>query len=320
MIPARCACSATEIAQRAPFPIRGPRKPHLTSPRRPPAGDSRFRVWDAAGGECRHDVGWESGAVSSCSFVEVGGAAGALLATCHVAQARREGRVLLWDVLQRTRGWVDGQMCAPAVSLDGFVGRITALDACCPAGGGGALLAAACSDGTLRVYELPGASAADPASAAAAAAPRAAAAPGAATAAAAAAAGKEGNPVVLFDALLEEEEQDSLEEGAAAAQAQHRGSLPPWSAGAARDAANSRNAVRFSPCGALLAASAGRRLALYDVAAGQRVLWVLSGLRGRVRCLEWAPGGELVTASEGGEVRMWRVAGLLPSADAATRG
>lgn len=206
-----------------------------------------------------------------------------MLATCHVDQGRCEGRVLLWDVLGRRSNWVDGKMCGPAIALDGFAGRVTALDAAPAPDGAGLLLAAACSDGSLRIYDL-----------------------GDLGASAAALTGQEAvvpPPVVLFDASLAEDDGEG-----------RCSSLPAWSAAALRDAVHGRAALRFSPGGARLAAAAGPALALFDVATGQRLHWLRSASSGTgeggaapVRSLEWVGAGhELLAAYEDGTVCLWR--------------
>ncbi|PRW57681.1 alpha subunit [Chlorella sorokiniana] len=105
-----------------------------------------------------------------------------LLVTCHINQQRQEGRVLLWDAVARKHGWVDGKLCGPVASLDYFRGKVVAAEGWCstqlaatdrdcvgicsssgsgaaedPAGGSSgaaALLATACTDGTVKLFDL----------------------------------------------------------------------------------------------------------------------------------------------------------------------
>jgi WD40 repeat protein len=269
------------------------------------------------------EIAWESGPVNHCCFAllppaTAAPAAGqhqgsspgtwepqALLLTCHVQQQRREGRILLWDVVQRRWGWVDGKLCGPVAALDGFRGKVTSADSCCPSalaeaiggspaawevapgadedGAAAALLAAACTDGSVRVYDL----------AALAAAP----AGGPASKAAAA---------PLLELLLPDAAQAGAE-------------LPAWSALSMQAAAHERNLASLSPDGRLLAAvGPDRRILVHELESGseQQPLaltapdWRASGMSavgGAIRVLRWLAPDRLLSAGEDGRARIWDV-------------
>ena len=279
------------------------------------AGDGLCRVWSAASGECVAEIAWESGPVNHCCFAllppaPAAPAAGrepqALLLTCHVQQQRREGRILLWDVVQRQRGWVDGKLCGPVAALDGFRGKVTSADSCCPSalaeaiggspaawgvapgadedGAAAALLAAARTDGSVRVYDL----------AALAAAP----AGGPASKAAAA---------PLLELLL----PDAAQAGA---------DLPTWSALSMQAAAHERNLASLSPDGRLLAAvGPERRIIVHELeSGGERQPLALTApdcsassgtaaVGGAIRVLRWLGPDRLLSAGEDGRARIWDV-------------
>lgn len=296
------------------------------------AGDGLCRVCSAATGECVADIAWESGPVNHCCFAllppaTVGaptagdqpparqGQQQALLLTCHVQQQRQEGRILLWDVMQRRRGWVDGKLCGPVAALDGFRGKLTSADSCCPGalaqasgcnaaaweeaaagagedGAAAALLAAACTDGSVRVYDL----------AALAAAPEAG---GPASKAAA---------TPLLELLLPDAAQ------------QPGGEVPAWSALSMQAAAYERNLVCLSPDGRLLAAvGPDRRIIVHELegssSSGEQQPLALTApdcsasggndsrraVGGAIRVMRWLAPGRLLSAGEDGKARIWDV-------------
>lgn len=152
------------------------------------AGDAHFKLWslstDSNGTdikmECVQDVGWESGPVTSCRYMDITNSSNdtssSILLTCHVKKEMhiQEGRILGWMAVPplpqyntttikavKYKGWVDGQLVAPCLKIDGIKGRVVAWDilglADEPHSGSCSLayiLAAVASSGMLSVYEL----------------------------------------------------------------------------------------------------------------------------------------------------------------------
>ena len=213
---------------------------------------------------------------------------------------------MLWDVVQRRRGWVDGKLCGPVAALDGFRGKVTNADSCCPSalagancgspaaweaaapgadedGAAAALLAAACTDGSVRVYDL-AALAATPVGGPAS---KAAAAP-------------------LLELLLPDAAQAGAE-------------LPAWSALSMQAAAHERNLASLFPDGRLLAAvGPDRRIIVHKLESGseQQPLALTapdcsasgtSAVGGAIRVLRWLCPDRLLSAGEDGTARIWDV-------------
>lgn len=222
------------------------------------SGDAVFRLWDTRSGQSMQDVGWDSGPVVLCGFIPSAPPAQPLLLTAHAQLVRSEGRVLLWDVLDRAHGWVDGRLSAPAKAIDGLVGRPTSWDAVIDPEGA-VVLAVACSDGSVRLWDVTDA------------------------------------PIPLFGFDL----QDPAARAAP--------DLPPWRASAVQAAANAHNLVKFGPDGELLAASgAGNDVSVWSMDSGKEVC-SLAGHSGPIRRIVWLGDRELLTASEDGTMRTWRV-------------
>lgn len=122
------------------------------------SGDTKFSVWNILPGECGTalaHVSWESGPVLFCGFLPP--PASPLLLTAHAHLSRNEARILLWDVVERKQGWVDGTLTSPVSSIDGLRGRPIAWDAasqCRNASKTTVLIAVLLSDGSGGVWEL----------------------------------------------------------------------------------------------------------------------------------------------------------------------
>lgn len=115
------------------------------------SGDAAFRLWNLQNGTCIENVQWESGPVVICDFVEISSSKQYLL-TAHAQLVQQEARILLWDVLDRETGWVDGRLSAPKYAINDLRGRPTSIstntdDSC-------SLLAACCSDGSVHVWDV----------------------------------------------------------------------------------------------------------------------------------------------------------------------
>lgn len=238
------------------------------------SGDAQFKLWDLENkGQLLENVAWESGPVVLCGFLP---SPLHLLLTAHAQLARQEGRILLWDVLGKTDGWVDGKLAAPAWSLDGFVGRPTSWDACCCSSPkeneeeeNPVVLAVACSDGSIRVWEI---------------------------------LNKNTRPFELFG--FEITKYSGINGG--------HTELPPWHAAALSQQSTPGNAfkVKFSPHGRFLAATGGgtnENIYVWSVQQGEQVC-IFAGHSGRVRSLEWSKDDNyLFSASEDGAIRKWQV-------------
>lgn len=241
------------------------------------SGDTHFKLWDIHTGTCLENVGWDSGPVVLCGFLPsrkesasktVGTSAarsappGPLLLTAHAQLMRQEGRVLLWDVLDKKDGWLNGRLVAPSWSIDGLVGRPTSWDACITSDDL-VLLAVASADGAVRVWDVTN------------------------------------GPLELFG--FEVENNNSSRNGG-------NPELPAWQAAALTQAANVKNLVKFSPGGGMLAASGATHvISIRNVDSG-REIYALGGHTGRIRALEWVDSEILVSASEDGSMRKWRLA------------
>lgn len=217
--------------------------------------------------------------------------------------------MLLWDAVGRRHGWVDGQIRGPVASLDDFQGKVVAAEGWCsdqadavasgtPAGGGGggasangpssgsgssgatrsagALLATACTDGTVKAFDLLAI----------------AALAGSAIAAGSKAAKNATAP--LWEHVL----QGSFGAGGGA-------DMPAWSAAAMRQAAHERNRLAVSPDGQQLAVCGpDLRLLVLDAESGEQ-LAALAGHSAAARALRWLAPGRLLSVSEDGTARMW---------------
>jgi WD40 repeat protein len=84
---------------------------------------------------------------------------------------------------------------------------------------------------------------------------------------------------------------------------------PAWHNAAAAAASAAPALAAFSPCGELLAACGGPtpRVVVFEAESG-RVVRVLAGHGGAVRALRWVGAREVLSASEDGTARVWRVA------------
>ncbi|KAL4436870.1 hypothetical protein ABPG75_004009 [Micractinium tetrahymenae] len=302
------------------------------------SGDTTFKVWLVENGSCEADIAAESGPVNLCRFVLLppppaplawrDGAAAppaaaaarpppAMLLTCHVQQQRQEGRIMLWDVVQRRHGWLDGKLVGPAGTLDTFRGKVTSADSCLPgvtcsgdkSGGDnthgssssngahpaaaagaagcplpadlpGALLAAACSDGSVKLFDL--AAMVDTALAQLGVPSKAAVAP-----------------------LLELALPDAPASSAGASPAGGRGPAPGWGASAMQAVAHGADLCALAPDGQLLAAAGpDRRVLVVGTEGGEQQL-ALAGHQGAVRALRWLGPGRLLSAGEDGVARVW---------------
>jgi WD40 repeat protein len=254
------------------------------------SGDAQFKLWDLNNnGQLLENVAWESGPVVLCGFLP---SSQPLLLTAHAQLARQEGRILLWDVLEKKDGWVDGRLAAPAWSLDGFVGRPTSWDACCcccccnngsinenyemedpksskeyeKEENTSVILAVACSDGTVRVWEL---------------------------------VDNNTRPLELFSFEIAKLSNTSS-----------KTELPPWHAAALSQQQTPGNAykVKLNSQGQLLAVTSGdanENISIWNIQNGEEVC-TLAGHSGRIRSLEWSKDGEfLFSASEDGAIRKW---------------
>jgi WD40 repeat protein len=235
------------------------------------SGDAQFKLWDLEKkGQLLENVAWESDPVVLCGFLP---SPLLLLLTAHAQLARQEGRILLWDVLGKKDGWVDGNLAAPAWSLDGFVGRPTSWDACCYCSTKKAeeenpvLLAVACSDGSVRVWEI---------------------------------LNKNTRPFELFGFLITKYSNGGNNDP------------PPWHAATLAQQSTPGNAfnVKFSPHGRFLAATGGSAneiISIWNVQQGEQVC-ILPGHSGRIRSLEWSKDDNyLFSASEDGAIKKWQV-------------
>lgn len=116
------------------------------------SGDAAFRLWDLQDGTCIENVQWESGPVVICDFVEITSSKQYLL-TAHAQLVQQEARILLWDVLDKETGWVDGRLSAPKFAIDDLRGRPTSISST-NTDGSSSLLAACCSDGSVHVWDV----------------------------------------------------------------------------------------------------------------------------------------------------------------------
>lgn len=213
--------------------------------------------------------------------------------------------MLLWDAVGRKHGWVDGKICGPVASLDDFRGKVVAAEGWCSdaqldaaaagraAGGSGdgssgsrdsavgnrssgaALLATACTDGTVKAFDLLAiASLAGSAVASGSKAAKRATAP-------------------LWELVL----QGGPGTGGS--------DMPPWGAAAMRQAAHERNRLALSPDGRQLAvAGPDLRLLVVDAESGEQQA-ALAGHSAAVRALRWLAPGRLLSAAEDGTARLW---------------
>ena len=142
------------------------------------SGDAVFRVWDIESGQLTQEVNWESGPVVLTGFLPCKPVRGfadenhhsceesgsdledeflsqenPLLLTAHAQLMRSEARVLLWDILEKKSGWVDGRLSAPSKSVDGLRGRPTGWDSVITEDGS-VLVAVASTDGTGCIYDV----------------------------------------------------------------------------------------------------------------------------------------------------------------------
>ena len=237
------------------------------------SGDAHFKLWNVSNGECLENVGWDSGPVVLCGFLPMmiqksithdstankTPPCGPLLITAHAQLMRQEGRVLLWDVLDKKDGWLDGHLVAPAWSIDGLIGRPTSWDAVVNTDGA-VLLAVASNDGAVRVWDVTN------------------------------------GPLELFGFEVESNRLNNAAE------------LPAWRAAALTQASNIKNLVKFSPNGSMLAASGATHVvSIRNIDNGTEICAV-GGHSGRIRALEWLGNEALVTASEDGSMKKWRIA------------
>jgi WD40 repeat protein len=245
------------------------------------SGDAQFKVWDLENnGQLLENVAWESGPVVLCGFLPSNVP---LLLTAHAQLARQEGRILLWDVLEKKDGWCDGKLVAPAWSLDGFIGRPTSWDTCCcsleehtteDVAYSSVLLAVACTDGSVRVWEI---------------------------------LDTKTRPLELFGFEITTYRRNSKGNG--------NNEMPPWHAAALSQHQTAENAfkVKFSPRGELLAVTGGdanQVVSVWDIQHGEEVC-AFAGHTDRIRSLEWSKDGKyLFTASEDGAIRKWHVEAL----------
>jgi WD40 repeat protein len=116
------------------------------------SGDAAFRLWNLQDGNCIENVQWESGPVVICDFVETSSSKQYLL-TAHAQLVQQEARILLWDVIDRETGWVDGKLSAPKYAIDDLRGRPTSISTT-STDDSGCLLAACCSDGSVHVWDI----------------------------------------------------------------------------------------------------------------------------------------------------------------------
>ncbi|GAB4823434.1 hypothetical protein N2152v2_010480 [Parachlorella kessleri] len=187
---------------------------------------------------------------------------------------------------RKAAGWVDGKLHAPALTIDGFRGKVTSWDACA-AQGGTVLLATACSDGLARVYDISLASISDGSSSSSS------------SSSGGSSKGGSKGALLLFELDMEHSVAGSL------STAQH--DMPAWSRASQQNAAHSRNLVRFAPGGHLLAISGSDcRVSVYGLESSDQVASFL-GHTASVRALAWAGAGEVVSAGEDGAVKFWRV-------------
>jgi WD40 repeat protein len=261
------------------------------------SADGGVRVWAAAEGTGVADFKWGPGPATLAGFLPPppplgahgGGDSAAppaapLLLTAHADLERGEARALLWDVLDRRTGWVDGRLAAPAAALEGLAGRPADWAAAWArpepgAAGPALLLALVCAGGGGgRVWDVtPGNN-------------------GSTSGAA--------SPVPLFSFDLEDA-------GAASFPNFPDAHAQAWRGRAAAALARATSRVAFSPSAARLAAvgDAGTILA-FDVADGARLAALPRAHGGRgVRALLWLSDAELLSAGEDGAARVWRFDG-----------
>lgn len=203
---------------------------------------------------------------------------------------------------------VDGKLEAPLATLDCFQGKVCSVDSWPAAGGSGsgshpgtgpaapaaagkeeakegtgdeeALLAAACSDGSVRLFDL-----------------------------AAVVAANASGPAASSKATRKAAEAPLLEvtlpDGGSAG-----GPVPDWGSLVLQAAAHDRNLVALSPDGRLLAAAGpDRRILLLDAeGGGQRAS--LAGHGATLRALRWLGPVTLLTAGDDGTARVWNVSEL----------
>lgn len=206
--------------------------------------------------------------------------------------------MLLWDAVGRKHGWVDGKICGPVASLDDFRGKVVAAEGWCSdaqldaatagmaagdsrggssGSGGAALLATACTDGTVKAFDLLAI----------------AALAGSAVASGSKAAKHATAP--LWELVL----QGGPGKGAS--------DMPTWGAAAMRQAAHERNRLALSPDGRqLVVAGPDLRLLVVDAESGEQQA-ALAGHSAAVRALRWLAPGRLLSAAEDGTARLWNV-------------
>ena len=265
------------------------------------SGDAVFRVWDVRSGKLLQDVNWESGPVvltgflpstrpqpsSSCgqdrilghqyvtsnlddrsAKAHVAPSDSPLLLTAHAQLVRSEARILLWDILDRRCGWLDGRLVAPTKSVDGLRGRPTAWDAIVT-DDGEILVAVASTDGIGRIYDVTD------------------------------------TPVSWMTFPL------GTIAGYSGTSLTKNGmpeDMPAWRAESLALTANAnKSLVRFSPNGQWLAySSPDHVIGVLNVEDGEHAA-VLVGHESNIRRLMWLADEELLSASEDGTMRIWKL-------------
>jgi WD40 repeat protein len=253
------------------------------------AADGGVRVWAAAEGTSVADFKWGPGPATLAGFLpppplgahgsDSGPFAAPLLLTAHADLERGEARALLWDVLDRRAGWVDGRLAAPAAAgLEGLAGRPADWAAAWArpepgAAGPVLLLALVCAGGGGgRVWDVTPGSTSSTAS-----------------------------PVPLFSFDLEDA-------GTGGAASFPGANAQAWRGRAAAALARATSRVAFSPSAARLAAVGDAGVILvFDVPDGARLAALPRAHGGRgVRALLWLSDAELLSAGEDGAARVWR--------------
>lgn len=257
------------------------------------SGDATFTLWDLLTGTSVGAVSWESGPVVMCGFLPAipnthsdvqRAPRKALLLTAHAQLARCEGRILLWDVVERRTGWVDGRLRAPAWAIDGLKGRPVAWDAVEREEESlSMLLCVVCADGAGAVWEL----ASDDA------------------------------PVKLFDLCLDTPLRHGVN---SSLPPWHAAALQASSAGRGLQVAFSRSENNILCTGVkpsahdkscyLAVSSSSREISLWRIDDTVTQVFVFKGHKGVVRTLRWVDRHRLLSAAEDGLLRVWNVGQL----------
>ena len=250
-------------------------------------------------GICLHDtqntshdatqhISWESTPISFSAYLPTthppllltahGGGGSSSSSAMASLTGRMEGRVLLWDVVSKTRGCVDGKIVAPAWSIDQLEGLPTDYDVTTVRGeyGGGTedkteenwtLLAIASSDGSIRVVDLTE------------------------------------KPQTLFS--FDVESVTGSDDG---------GGSGGWRASALQHSAGRGTRCAFSPvggsnssCRKLAACGSGNVVSVREVESGEEVDVFATQHKGAIQSLQWIDGGRIATCGEDGVIKLWQV-------------